>query len=141
MAILSKFDFGVVLESELHFFYQNRIIWAMSKKIITSFLIWIYGLTIPTLLVLHVHPLGFGSGDPLIRQGEEQAAASSSASSQPASCQICSRLSSTYVLRLDPEVVRVESYSLVQQVFDIPSFCRFSHHTVQLRAPPSFPLG
>ena len=112
------------------------IILQMQRKVITSVLISVYLVTIPTLLAFHVHPLGIGSGQVAIIPSASEMLPSSSGATKSVACQICSRLASVDLLLIDSESFVLEHYGQLSEFSQGQTFPRLLLQSVQLRAPP-----
>ena len=141
MTNLSKTLGGCLSKLDLHFRPQSCIMCTMCRKILTAALILIYGVTVPTLLVVHTHPLGFGSGNTIISARDSVTPPPNSSLSQSASCQICSRLASMNLFQINCEQFAAEQYRHYTPLFEAPTLPCPSVYTFQLRAPPTGPVA
>ncbi len=108
----------------------------MFRKTITSALILLYALTIPTLLAFHIHALGIGTGNVGHTACQGATTPTGSSSTQSASCQICSRLASLNLFQVDSERSAIEPYGQRFEPLEVATYSHRFLHTCQLRAPP-----
>lgn len=123
--------------ASLHFRPQRRIIQTMSRKTISAILAVTYALTIPVLLVVHVHPLGIGSGTQVFSVATSGFGLSRSQVTDSASCQLCPRLASLDLPQAGSSPVSPQQFLQSFSPFEISTISLLLFRSVDLRAPPA----
>jgi len=123
--------------SMLHFRAQRRIIGSMTRKTIAATLAVTYAFTIPVLFVVHVHPLCIGSGTQVFSVETPNPGHLASRVTDPASCQLCPRLTSLDFPQLGSSLVSLQELPQSFFPFETSTISLLLIHSVDLRAPPA----
>jgi hypothetical protein len=113
----------------------------MSRKTLAAILALTYALTIPILLVVHIHPLGIGSGVQAFSVANADPRLPASNATESASCQLCSRLTSIGLPQLDSSLVSLQQFPQSFQPSETTTISLLIFCSVDLRAPPVGPVA
>jgi hypothetical protein len=108
----------------------------MSRKTLAAILALTYALTIPVLLAVHIHPLGIGSGVQAFSVATAGSRLSASDATESTSCQLCSRLTSIALPRLDSSLISLQEFPQSLHPFETSTISLLLFPSVDLRAPP-----